>query len=201
MKTLKQKSDDELVVLYMNGNTNAMNVLYERHIKHITKVSLLVVNDVFESEDIAQETFIKFISIIAEGRYSRENHLKGYLSCVAHNLSIDFLRTKKRSPFLNAPFDEEKVLRLTYEIRSNELNAEEIDELKALKARLHCAVSHLPVEQQDVITQRYFSDKVKFKEIALNSGVSINTCIARMRYALINLRALLNVPIPQKIAV
>ena len=176
-------SDSQLVSLYQNGNEEAFEMLLHRHKSRIYTAIYLIVKDRYVAEDLLQETFIKAVNTIKSGRYNEEGKFLPWLSRVGHNLAIDHFRKKKRYP--------EIVLEDGSHVFNSMDFAEESYEsaqvLKETKSRLRDLVKQLPEEQKQVLIMRHYLE-MSFQEIADRTGVSINTALGRMRYALINLR-------------
>jgi RNA polymerase sigma-70 factor (ECF subfamily) len=176
-------SDSELVSRYKDGNEKAFEILLHRHKSRVFTAIYLIVKDRYIAEDLLQETFIKAINTIRGGRYNEEGKFLPWISRIAHNLAIDHFRKEKRypeiiledgSPLLNSmQFAEESI--------------EDKQIMKDTAARLRELIKELPEEQKQVLIMRHYL-KMSFQEIAERSGVSINTALGRMRYALINLR-------------
>ncbi|MFD2248622.1 RNA polymerase sigma factor [Pontibacter ruber] len=183
MNTTTQLSDSALVTLYIAGNENAFEQLVNRHKNKVYTTILLIVKDSYTAEDLLQDTFIKAIHTMKGGRYNEEGKFSSWICRIAHNLAIDFFRKEKRSPMI------------TLEDGSNVFNtlsfAEDSAESQQIKedthTRLRELIQTLPQSQREVLMMRHFAD-MSFQEIAEATGVSINTALGRMRYALINLR-------------
>jgi len=179
----RRASDQELVALYQNGNEDAFETLLLRHKSRLYTSIYLIVKDRYVAEDLLQETFIKAINTIKGGRYNEEGKFLPWISRIAHNLGIDHFRKNKRHP--------EIVLEEGSRLFDNMAFAEESFESAQLardnKARLRGFIKELPVEQKQVLIMRHYL-QMGFQEIAERTGVSINTALGRMRYALINLR-------------
>ncbi|WP_299709168.1 sigma-70 family RNA polymerase sigma factor [uncultured Pontibacter sp.] len=183
MNTTTQLSDSELVTLYIAGNENAFEQLVNRHKNRVFTTILLIVKDTYTAEDLMQDAFIKAIHTMKGGRYNEEGKFSSWICRIAHNLAIDFFRKEKRSPMI------------TLEDGSNVFNAlsfaEDSAESQQIKedthARLRELIQTLPQAQREVLMMRHYAD-MSFQEIAEATGVSINTALGRMRYALINLR-------------
>ncbi len=180
-------SDQVLLNSYLSGNRSAMSNLIERHSRRVKEYIRMMVKDEQLADDLFQETFIKAVSVIDDGRYSENGKFLSWVLRIAHNKVIDHFRSTKQSRELNeaeAGFDLFSSLRLT------EGNAEEQIISSELADRVRAIIEMLPEEQREVVRLRYYSD-LSFKEIAEQTEVSINTALGRMRYALINLRRLL----------
>ena len=176
-------SDSELVSLYQNGNEEAFETLLHRHKSRIFTAIYLIVKDQYVAEDLLQETFIKAINTIRGGRYNDEGRFFPWISRIAHNLAIDSYRRKKRYP--------EVVLQDGTRVLSSMNFVEESAEVKMMRkdaiTKMRSCIKDLPEEQKEVLIMRHYLS-MSFQEIADRTGVSINTALGRMRYALINMR-------------
>lgn len=158
-------------------------MLLNRHKSRVYTAIYLIVKDRYIAEDLLQETFVKAINTIRSGRYNEEGKFSPWLSRIAHNLAIDYFRKRKRYP------------EIILEDGSNVFNSVEFCEesmesrqiAKDNKVRLRALIKELPEEQKQVLIMRHYL-QMSFQEIADRTGVSINTALGRMRYALINLR-------------
>jgi RNA polymerase sigma-70 factor (ECF subfamily) len=179
-------SDQQLVELYVNGNEQSLSILIDRHQRKIFSTILFLVKDHEMAEDIFQDTFIKVINTLKKGNYNEEGKFLPWVLRISHNLVIDHFRRQQRMPMVHDKEDYSILdsLRLTDENAEDKLTREQIyKEVRLL-------VEELPFEQKEVIILRHFAD-MSFKEIADTTGVSINTSLGRMRYALINLRRII----------
>ena len=176
-------SDSQLVSLYQNGNEEAFEMLLHRHKSRVYTAIYLIVKDRYHAEDILQDTFIKAVNTIKSGRYNEEGKFLPWISRIAHNLAIDHFRKNKRYPEVTL----EDGSRVFDSIQFAEESFETIQVLKDNKTRLRDFIKELPQEQKQVLIMRHYLD-MSFQEIADRTGVSINTALGRMRYALINLR-------------
>lgn len=176
-------SDGELVVLFKNGQDSAFDVLLTRHKSRVYSTILQIVKDRDHAEDLFQEVFIKAIDVIRSGRYNEEGKFLPWILRIAHNLAIDSFRREKRYPTI--PIDDNPVLEnsLHYSEKSFEILQVQQD----TKALLRYLITTLPETQREVLMMRHFAG-LSFQEIADATGVSINTALGRMRYALMNLR-------------
>jgi len=179
----KRLSDSQLVSLYQTGNEEAFEVLLHRHKSRIYTAIYLIVKDRYQAEDLLQETFIKAINTIQGGRYNEEGKFLPWVSRIAHNLAIDHFRRNKRYPEIVLE-DGSKVFN-SMEFAGDSFEDEQI--LRDNKSKLRDLIKELPNEQKHVLIMRHYLD-MSFQEIADRTGVSINTALGRMRYALINLR-------------
>jgi len=176
-------SDIQLVSLYQNGNEEAFEVLLLRHKSRIYTAIYLIVKDRYLAEDLLQETFIKAINTIKGGRYNEEGKFLPWISRIAHNLAIDSFRRSRRYPEIVL----EDGSRVFNSIEFVEDSMEDAQIFRDTKSKLREYIKELPVEQKQVLIMRHYL-QMSFQEIADRTGVSINTALGRMRYALINLR-------------
>jgi RNA polymerase sigma-70 factor (ECF subfamily) len=176
-------SDAQLVSLYIQGNEGAFAQLLKRHKSKVYTTVYLIVKDQYIAEDLLQETFIKAINKLRSGSYNEEGKFLPWIMRIAHNLAIDYFRRAKRYPTIVME-DGSSIF--------NSLNfSEESMESVRIKDETHTLlrdlIQTLPDPQKEVLLMRHYSE-MSFQEIAEATGVSINTALGRMRYALINLR-------------
>lgn len=178
-----QPSDSALIHLYIAGQESAFAQLLERHKARVFTTIRLIVRDLDTAEDLVQDTFIKAIQTMKSGRYNEEGKFSSWICRIAHNLAIDSFRREKRSPFVSLDTTSHAFnsLSLAEEGTDAALTREETHE------RLRGLIQELPAVQKEVLLMRHYGD-MSFQEIADATGVSINTALGRMRYALINLR-------------
>ena len=180
-------SDSKLLDLYLSGDQSAISKLIERHKRRITDYITMMVKNREIADDIFQETVIKAVRVIDEGRYVDNGKFLSWALRIAHNQVIDHFRHTRQENKItesDAGFDILGTIRFSNDTIEDRLVHEQIHE------DLRKIIDHLPEEQREVVIMRYFND-MSFKEIAEESGVSINTALGRMRYALINLRKLI----------
>jgi RNA polymerase sigma factor (sigma-70 family) len=180
-------SDSQLVSLYKKGNEEAFEKLVNRHKAKIYTAILLIVKDRYTAEDLMQETFIKVVNTIKSGRYNEEGKFLPWVMRIAHNLSIDHFRKNRRYPTVIMEDGSNVFNTLTF----SEDSAESVQIRKDTHSMLKQFIRELPDAQREVLIMRHYMD-MSFKEIADNTGVSINTALGRMRYALINLRKMMD---------
>jgi RNA polymerase sigma factor (sigma-70 family) len=178
-----RSSDSNLVSLYQQGNEEAFAVLLHRHKSRIYTAIYLIVKDRYKAEDLLQETFIKAVNTIKGGRYNEEGKFLPWLSRIAHNMAIDSFRRSRRYPEIVL----EDGSRVFNSMQFAEDSAEAAQIAQETQTRLRDFIKELPNEQKQVLVMRHYMD-MSFQEIADKTGVSINTALGRMRYALINLR-------------
>ena len=187
MVTHLQKQDDaSLVLLYINGSERALEVLILRHKLKIYNFIYSKVFDRDTAEDIFQETFIKVIKTLKRGVYNEEGKFLPWVMRISHNLVIDFFRKNNRIPI----FDNNDEFDIFQLIGDGNPNAEKVMIEEQVVEDLQKLIIELPDDQKDVLTMRLYKE-MSFKEIAESTGVSINTALGRMRYAIINLRKLI----------
>ena len=180
-------SDQKLLNCYLSGDRNAISQLIERHSRRVRDYIQMMVKDGDVADDIFQETFIKAVRVIDEGRYTDNGRFLSWILRIAHNQVIDHFRAQKQNRQLNeaeAGYDVLGTLRLAERTVEDEIVCEQI------ASDVRRMVELLPDEQREVVMMRYYSG-LSFKEIAEQTGVSINTALGRMRYELINLRKMI----------
>ena len=178
-----QPSDSALVSLYLAGQESAFALLLERHKRRVYTTILLIVRDEEVAEDLLQDTFIKAIHTLKGGRYNETGKFGPWICRVAHNMAIDWFRKAKKAP--QTSIDDNPMLINTLRISEETVDDHLIRE--ETHARLRALIQELPTAQKEVLLMRHYGD-MSFQEIADATGVSINTALGRMRYALINLR-------------
>ncbi len=179
----QENNDSQLVNDYKNGNEKAFEELVNRYKNKIFTTILLIVKDHYLAEDILQDTFIKAIHTIKAGKYNEQGKFLPWLGRIAHNLAIDHFRREKRHPISELEENENWLDNLNY----TEHSAEALHIRKETHNQLRMLIQLLPEKQREVLIMRHYAD-MSFQEIAEATGVSVNTALGRMRYALINLR-------------
>ena len=186
-KQLQLQDDAALVQDYVNGNERALELLIKRHKLRIYNFIYSKVFDRDTAEDIFQETFIKVIKTLKRGVYNEEGKFLPWVMRIAHNLVIDFFRKNNRIP----TFDNSEEFDIFQLISDGNPTAEKTMIEEQVVEDLQNLIHQLPDDQKDVLTMRLYKD-MSFKEIAESTEVSINTALGRMRYAIINLRKLID---------
>ncbi|MDY5396762.1 sigma-70 family RNA polymerase sigma factor [Alistipes sp.] len=180
-------SDQVLLNNYLSGDRSAISSLIERHSRRVRDYIHMMVKDRDVAEDIFQETFIKAVRVIDEGRYTDTGKFLSWILRIAHNQVIDFFRAQRQNKSVTeaeAGYDMLGTLRFAERTVEDSMVSDQIErDVRAL-------VELLPDEQREVVMLRYFSG-LSFKDIAEQTDVSINTALGRMRYALINLRRMI----------
>ncbi len=182
----EQIKDRALIKQYIQGNEACLEMLINKHKNKVFTTILLIVNDTYIAEDLFQETFIKVIRTFKSGKYNEEGKFLPWVVRIARNLAIDHFRKSKRMPTITSQ-DGEDIFR-TIEIR--ESNREESFIRNQRDDTVRQIINMLPAEQKEVLVLRHYGD-MSFKEIAELTGVSINTALGRMRYALNNMRKII----------
>lgn len=174
------------VNLYIKGDERSLQILLERHEQRIFNFIYSKVYDRDVANDIFQDTFIKVVKTLKKGKYNEQGKFLPWVMRIAHNLIIDFFRKNNRIPKFDSfgDFDIFSVL------HNDELNIESSIIKNQIESDVVTLLKYLPEEQREVIEMRIFKD-MSFKEIAEDTQVSINTALGRMRYALINLRKMI----------
>lgn len=181
-----QINDSELVRDYISGDEKALETLINRHNQRITSFIYSKVLDKDITEDIFQDTFIKVIKTLKKGNYSEEGKFLPWVMRISHNLIIDHFRKNKRMPMFEGNDD----FNIFSVIGDDKPNAEKQLIKEQIDTDLRYLIDELPDDQKEVLIMRIYKD-MSFKEISENTGVSINTALGRMRYALINLRKII----------
>ena len=184
--SLIKEKDSVLVKGYINGCERSLAVLIERH---KLKIYNFIYSKVFDrdiAEDIFQDTFIKVIKTLRKGSYQEEGKFLPWVMRISHNLVIDHFRKNNRIPIFESK-DEFDIFQIIGDdapnIESNMIDRQVVEDLQKL-------IIESPDDQREVLTMRLYKD-MSFKEIAETTGVSINTALGRMRYAVINIRKLI----------
>jgi RNA polymerase sigma-70 factor (ECF subfamily) len=186
MKNLSTLTDQQLVRSYMDGNANALSELVERYKDKIFTSIYLLVKDKYLAEDIFQDVFIRIIDTLRNGRYTDEGKFLPWAMRIAHNMCVDHFRKVKRSPSIKTSDDHDIFEVLNFHEASAETKIME----NQTHEKVRKMIDMLPEDQREVIILRNYAD-LSFKEIAALTNSSINTCLGRMRYALINLRKMM----------
>ncbi len=177
-------SDDNLIAKFADGNNQAFDVLLERHQKRVYNYILHLVKDVDVADDVFQETYVKIIMTIKQGKYYADGKFASWQLRIAHNVVIDYFRQEKSEATISTDETDYDLL------NRRELSDSTIEDVlinNAIRDDVRHLIKALPREQRQVLVMRYYAN-MSFKEIADRTGVSINTALGRMRYAIINLR-------------
>lgn len=184
MRNLTRLTDEKLVTAFFNGDNTAFDTLLRRHQQRVFTYILNIVKNKDIADDIFQETFVKAITAIKQGRYTESGKFSAWLMRIAHNIIIDYFRQEKSENTMSADQEETDVL------NRRDLSEENIEDL-LVTSQIHTDVRRimesLPEAQREVLDMRFYRN-MSFKEIAEATGVSINTALGRMRYAVLNMR-------------
>ena len=184
MDNYSTMTDEQLVFVFAKGNNAAFNILLERYQQSLYSYISYTVLDADLANDILQETLFKVITTIRQGKYTDNGKFKGWIMRIAHNLMIDFFRKRKNENVISNDsfevdlFNNINLCDETFE--SQLVKRQVLNDVKKL-------VYYLPDNQREVVEMRYYKD-MSFKEISDNTGISINTALGRMRYAILNMR-------------
>lgn len=185
MENISRLTDEELAISYVRGNNRAFDELLSRNQSKLFSYILFVVRDEDKANDLFQETFVKVITKLHQGRYVDSGKFGAWIMRIAHNVIMDWYR-EQRSRNLIEPTDENDLSNL----RGNEIldsNVENRYVNDQIMVDVKNMMNMLPPTQREVVFMRFYQD-LSFKEIAETTGVSINTSLGRMRYAILNLR-------------
>jgi RNA polymerase sigma-70 factor (ECF subfamily) len=188
MTNLKSLTDESLVELYALGDNSAFDVLLSRYQKSVHSYIYYIVRNEDLTEDIFQDTFLKVITTIKQGRYTENGKFKAWIMRIAHNLIIDTFRQERNE---NTISNDEVEGDLFNDRTMSDTNIEDEMIREQVYDDVRKLVRHLPDNQREVLEMRYYQD-MSFKEIADVTGVSINTALGRMRYAIINMRRMVD---------
>lgn len=187
MQDYKKFTDDQLVNAFANGDNQAFDVLLSRHQQRVYNYILYLVKDESLADDAFQETFVKAITTIKHGRYNADGRFASWISRIAHNIVIDHFRQSHNETSLNVQGSDTDLLNQRIYAEDN---IEDLLINTAIRNDLRHLIKALPAEQRQVLVMRYYNN-MPFKEIAEKTGVSINTALGRMRYAILNMRRLI----------
>lgn len=185
MKNLNEMTDEELALLYINGNNRAFDLLLSHNQSKLFSYILFVVRNRDVADDIFQETFVKIITKLQQGCYKPSGKFSAWAMRIAHNIIMDWYRAQKTDKIVE-PTKENNLSNLGSadiqigNIENQFVNMQTLADIKKL-------MQHLPPSQREVVFMRFYQE-MSFKEIAKATGVSINTSLGRMRYAILNLR-------------
>lgn len=186
MQAAQKITDQELVKRYLNGSEASFEILLKRHKNRVFTYILLLVKDRDLAQDVFQDTFVRAIDTIKGGKYKEEGKFLPWIMRIAHNLVIDHFRKDNKMPKVR----ETEEFSVLSTISTKDRNVEENLVREQIHSDLRKLVKLLPYDQREVLLMRHYG-KMSFKEIADLTGVSINTALGRMRYALINLKRMI----------
>lgn len=190
MQSIQHLDDNRLVKLYVKGNEKALELLVRRHKDRVYGTIYLLVRDRDLAEDFFQDTFIKVIQSLKSGAYYEDNKFLAWVLRIAKNLVIDHFRKDKKMPTVPTIVNEDGEETDIFSILKIEDETRPKEEKDFLKKTMRELTEQLPAEQKEVLIMRTYLD-MSFKEISEFTGASLNTCLGRMRYALINMRKMM----------
>ena len=185
MKKLSEMTDEELALSYINGDNRAFDLILSHNQSKLFSYILFVVRNRDVADDIFQETFVKIITKLQEGRYKPSGKFSAWAMRIAHNVIMDWYRAQKSDKIIE-PTKENDLSNIggvdiqIGNIENQFVNMQTLADIKKM-------MKHLPPSQREVVFMRFYQE-MSFKEIAKTTGVSINTSLGRMRYAILNLR-------------
>lgn len=184
MENLNLMTDEDLAIMYVDGDNKAFDLLLSRNQEKLFTYILFVVRDREMANDMFQETFFKVVSRLQQGKYIANGKFSAWLMRIAHNVIMDWYRQQRAQNIVDAPKENDLSnvgSTLLESSREGELvNNQVMEDVRRM-------MSHLPASQREVVFMRFYQ-QMSFKEIAEATGVSINTALGRMRYAILNLR-------------
>ncbi len=184
---LETVDEKQLIKSYLNGNHASLQILIKRHQNRLYSYIFLLVKDKQLADDIFQDTYLKVINTLKQGNYRDEGKFIQWVMRIAHNLIIDYFRKSRKVSFVESQNNEYDIFDT---IRLTDPSIEERMVIKQIHSDVNKLLQYLPDEQKEVIMLRCYAG-LSFKDIAEQTDVSINTALGRMRYALINLRKLI----------
>ena len=182
-------SDDFLIKQFRKGNSKCFDQLLERYKQRVFSYIFQMVKDYDNTNDIFQEVFIKVIKSLKKDTYNHEGKLLSWILRIAHNQVIDYFRKNSKMPIAGRSSNSNEDFDIFDHIKLEEKSAEDVMIDQQISEDIRLLIEELPKEQMEVVKMRYFL-QMSFKDISEKTGVSINTSLGRMRYALINLRKL-----------
>ena len=188
---IKEKIDDrDLVTAYINGDEKAFEALLIRHKDKIYRFINMKVRDGALAQDIFQDAFIKIVNTLKAGNYNEEGKFLPWAMRIAHNLVIDYFRKNNKVKLISESSSQRNDFNIFHTIKMEDENVEEEMTRVELESQMVDLIEFLPQSQSDILKMRIFKE-MSFKDIADFEGISINTALGRMRYALINLRKMI----------
>lgn len=185
MKNLNDMTDEQLAFSYIDGNNKAFDLLLSRNQSRLFSYILFVVRDQDMANDIFQETFVKVITKLHEGKYKDSGKFSAWIMRIAHNVIMDWYRDQKAERIVE-PTEGNDLSNLSSKDMMDS-NIENLFVNEQILRDVRKMMEQLPASQREVVFMRFYQE-MSFKEIAETTGVSINTSLGRMRYAILNLR-------------
>lgn len=188
MNTLSRLTDEELVQLYLEGNNRAFDELLSRTQNGIFSYIIFIVHNEEVANDIFQETFLKAITKLQERKYVVSGKFNAWMIRIAHNIIMDWYRRQRTKNVIDTSVEDMTIAQMS-DVELMETSKEDLMSNKQVLSDVRNLMKYLPESQREVVQMRFYQD-YSFKEIAELTGVSINTSLGRMRYAIINMRRL-----------
>ncbi len=188
MNKLSQLTDEELAIEYVKGNNRAFDELLSRTQTGIFSYIIFIVHNREVANDLFQETFLKAITKLKDGKYTPSGKFNGWLIRIAHNAIMDWYRRQKSQHLIDTDGSDITIAEMS-DLQIMETSREDILANAQVLEDVKNMIDFLPENQRDIVKMRYYQN-LSFKEIAAITNCSINTCLGRMRYALINMRRL-----------
>lgn len=186
MKTYLHLNEHQLIQLYLDGDSHAFSFLVNRNKTKIFTSIYMLVKDEYLAEDIFQDVFIRIVESLKKGAYVENGKFVSWAIRIAHNMCMDHFRKIKRLPTIKTSSDTDIFEQYNFEEPATDVKMMQLEIDNTVKK----AIDKLPEDQREMIILRHFAN-LSFREIAALSGISINTALGRMRYALINIRKML----------
>lgn len=186
---LNKMTDEQLAIAYSEGVNRAFDMLLERTQNKLYSYIMFVVRDKNVADDVFQDTFVKVITKLRSGSYTASGKFSAWVMRIAHNIIIDMYREQKHENIVEASTDNDLSKLTNNEVIDLNIESKFIDEQNLKEAKL--LMEALPLAQREVVFMRIYQ-QMSFKEIAETTGMSINTALGRMRYAIINMRKMAN---------
>lgn len=188
---MDQLEDQELVALYIRGNEQAFEVLLMRHKNKIYNYVFSKIRDHAVAQDIFQDAFMKIVRTLKKGSYNEEGKFLPWAMRISHNLVIDHFRRTNKVKMVSESSSKSEDFNIFSILKLEDENIEDVITREELEVQMVELVKHLPQTQKEILEMRIFQG-MSFKDIAEQEDISINTALGRMRYALINIRKMID---------
>ena len=185
MKNLKEMTDEQLAIAYIEGNNRAFDLLLARNQAKLYSYIMFIVRDRTIADDIFQDTFVKVITKLRQGAYKTNGKFSAWITRIAHNIIIDIFRDQKMGKIIESTPDNDLSNLTGNELADANIETRFVKEQNMREAKL--LMESLPAIQREIVYMRFYQ-QMSFKEIAETTGISINTALGRMRYAVLNMR-------------
>ena len=185
MKNLKEMTDEQLAIAYIEGNNRAFDLLLARNQAKLYSYIMFIVRDRTIADDIFQDTFVKVITKLRQGAYKTNGKFSAWITRIAHNMIIDMFRDQKMGKIIESTPDNDLSNLTGNELADANIETRFVKEQNMREAKL--LMESLPAIQREIVYMRFYQ-QMSFKEIAETTGISINTALGRMRYAVLNMR-------------